>query len=35
MTIIGNETGGYVTINILVKKESTATNLVEDYYYEK
>ena len=35
LTIIGNETGGYVTINITVKKESTATNLVEDYYYEK
>ena len=34
LTIIGNETGGYVTINITVKKESTATNLVEDYYYE-
>ena len=34
LTIIGNETGGYVTINITVKKESTATNLVEDYYYD-
>jgi hypothetical protein len=31
LTIIGNETGGYVTI----KKESTATNLVEDYYFER
>ena len=35
LTIIGNETGGYVTVNITVKKESSATNLVEDYYYEK
>tara|TARA_R100000315_G_C5204730_1_gene120831 strand:- start:148 stop:825 length:678 start_codon:yes stop_codon:yes gene_type:complete len=35
LTIIGNETGGYVTINVTVNKESTATNLVEDYYYEK
>jgi hypothetical protein len=35
LTIIGNETGGYVTINVTVKKEATATNLVEDYYFEK
>tara|TARA_A100001515_G_C4565414_1_gene207983 strand:+ start:611 stop:1288 length:678 start_codon:yes stop_codon:yes gene_type:complete len=35
LTIIGNETGGYVTLNITVKKEATATNLVEDYYFEK
>jgi len=34
LTIIGNETGGYVTVNITVKKESTATNLVEDYYHQ-
>ena len=34
LTIIGNETGGYVTVNITVKKESTATNLVEDFYYD-
>jgi len=33
LTIIGNETGGYVTIDITVSKESTATNLVEDTYY--
>ena len=35
LTIIGNETGGYVTINVTIKKESTATNLVEDYYFER
>ena len=35
LTIIGNETGGYVTLNVTVKKEATATNLVEDYYFEK
>lgn len=35
LTLIGNETGGYVTINVTVKKEATATNLVEDYYFEK
>jgi len=35
LTIIGNETGGYVTINITVSRESTATNLVEDYYFTK
>jgi hypothetical protein len=35
LTIISNETGGYVTINVTVKKESTATNLVEDYYYDQ
>jgi hypothetical protein len=35
LTLIGNETGGYITINITVKKEATATNLVEDYYFEQ
>mgnify|MGYP003118471012 FL=1 len=35
LTIIGNETGGYVTINVTIRKESTATNLVEDYYFER
>tara|TARA_Y100000296_G_scaffold56508_1_gene64837 strand:- start:297 stop:980 length:684 start_codon:yes stop_codon:yes gene_type:complete len=34
LTIIGNETGGYVTINVTVSKEATATNLVEDWYGE-
>tara|TARA_R110002051_G_scaffold60644_1_gene111252 strand:- start:10049 stop:10735 length:687 start_codon:yes stop_codon:yes gene_type:complete len=33
LTIIGNETGGYVTINVTVSKEATATNLIEDTYY--
>jgi len=33
ITIIGNETGGYAVINLTVKKESTATNLVDDYYF--
>jgi len=32
LTIVGNETGGYVTIEILVKKEMTAANLIDDYY---
>jgi len=35
LTVIGNETGGYVTININVSQETTATNIVDDYYYEK
>lgn len=33
ITIIGNETGGYAIINLTIKKESTATNLVDDYYF--
>ena len=35
LTIIGNETGGYVNITITVDQETTATNIVDDYYYEK
>ena len=32
LTLVGNETGGYSTITVTVKKENTATNLVEDFY---
>ena len=32
LTLVGNETGGYATITVTVKKENTATNLVEDFY---
>jgi hypothetical protein len=35
ITLIGNETGGYVTITLTVKKEATATNLVEDFYHKE
>ena len=35
LTIIGNETGGYVNIVINVAKETTATNIVDDYYYDR
>ena len=35
ITLIGNETGGYVTITLTVKKEATATNLVEDFYHSE
>lgn len=35
LTIIGNETGGYINITITVDQETTATNIVDDYYYEK
>jgi len=34
LTLVGNETGGYATITVTVKKENTATNLVEDFYME-
>ena len=35
LTLIGNETGGYVNITITVDQETTATNIVDDYYYDQ